>query len=88
MHIDKQNGDIAFNEEQHLYFNTKYPNRKYTSVTTLIGEFHEKFDGDFWSSYKAMEALMGEEAFKKSGLKGTLLDKKKFDTQDAPFYKV
>lgn len=76
MKIDKLNGEMAFNEEQHLYFNTKYPQRQYTSVTTLIGKYHEKFDSEFWSSYKAMEALMGVDEFVQSGLKKELLNKK------------
>lgn len=78
MKIDKINGDLAFNDENHLYFNTKYPERKYTSVTTLIGKYHEHFDEDFWTSYKAMESLMDEE-FITSGLKAELLKRKKWD---------
>ncbi len=78
MQIDKANGDVAFNEEHHKYFNTKFLDRVYTSVTTLIGMYHEKFDEDFWSSYKAAEKLMQEE-FIDSGLKNDLLNKKKFD---------
>ena len=80
MKIDKVNGDLAFNEEQHLYFNTKYPDRKYTSVTTLIGKYHEKFGSDFWSSYKALEAIMGIDNFKP--IKKLLLDFKNFDVVD------
>ena len=72
----KTNGDITFFEDNHLYINTKHPDRKYVSVTTLITQFHEEFDDDFWSGYKALEALMGED-FRR--LKSYLLDKKKID---------
>lgn len=76
--ITKQNGEIAFNEETHKYWNTKYPDRRYTSVTTLIGKFYEHFDEFFWSHYKALEQLMGEE-FTTAGVKKVLLAKKKFN---------
>lgn len=79
MQYDKINGDVAFTEADHRYFNTKYPNRKYTSVTTLISFYHEKFDSEFWSSYKAMEALLGVDEFKECGLKTSLLKFKIFD---------
>ena len=88
MVIDKQNGDLAFNDAEHKYFNVKYPQRTYTSVTTMIGNYHEKFDSEFWSSYKALEALMGED-FVTEGVKYDLLNKKKWsdaylDTFDVP----
>jgi ATP-dependent exoDNAse (exonuclease V) beta subunit len=79
MQYDKVNGDMAFNEAEHKYVNTKYPDRKYTSVTTLIGKYYPHFDSEFWSSYKAMEAILGVEEFKSSGLKGSLLKFKIFD---------
>lgn len=72
----KVNGDLMFFEEGHLYVNTKDSNIKYISVTTLIKDFHEEFDDDFWSGYKALEALMGTD-FK--DLRGYLLTKKKID---------
>lgn len=78
MEYDKVNGDIAFRESDHMYFNTKYLDRKYTSVTTLIGKYHEEFDSDFWSSYKALEQMMSYD-FESSGVKFELLNKKKFD---------
>lgn len=74
MKIDKLNGDVGFNEEKHLYVNVKDPKIQYTSVTTFIKFYHEGFDEDFWSSYKALEALMGED-FRM--VKGELLSKKK-----------
>lgn len=58
MTIDKQNGDICFNEDAHVYFNIKDPKKKYISVTTLIHKFEPPFDKDFWSAYKAIEQLV------------------------------
>lgn len=78
MEYDKRNGDIVFRESDHIYYNVKYLDRKYTSVTTLIQKYHEEFDGDFWSSYKACEQIMGPE-FESTGLKFELLNKRKFD---------
>jgi hypothetical protein len=74
MKIDKVNGDVGFNEELHLYVNVKDPKIKYISVTTLVGLYFEPFDEDFWSGYKALEALMGED-FRM--VKSELLSKKK-----------
>jgi hypothetical protein len=72
----KVNGDVTFYENDHLYVNTKDASIKYISVTTLIKDFHEEFDDDFWSGYKALESLMGND-FK--DLRGYLLTKKKID---------
>ena len=80
----KINGDIAFYEDGHLYVNVKDPKIKYTSVTTLIQDFHEKFDSDFWSGYKALEKLMGED-FKLLGVQAFLLDKKKLSLDIGDF---
>lgn len=77
MQIDKINNDVAFNDAAHKYFNVKYPQRNYTSVTTLIGKYHDKFDADFWSSYKALEALTGAD-FIDRGTKRDLLNRKKW----------
>lgn len=63
MTIDKLNNDLAFNEEFHKYWNVKYPNRKYTSVTTLIGKYHPHFDPEFWSRYKALQRIIGMDEF-------------------------
>lgn len=56
--IDKQNGDLCFNDEHHVYWNTRDPNRKYTSCTTLIGMYHPKFNSEFWSRKKAMDRIL------------------------------
>ena len=75
---DKKNGDIVFYEKEHLYQNVKYPHIKYTSVTSIIGKYHEPFDKDFWSSYGAIKNIMTESIFKKSGTQAMFLDLKKF----------
>ncbi len=100
MEYDKINGDVAFKEDTHKYFNVKDPNKVYTSVTTLIGKYHEKFDAEFWSRYKALEKLVGKDEF--NGIKGDngryiqrpsdcklrLLDKKIFDYNWLDYYKI
>ena len=75
---DKINGDVYFIEESHKYGNVKYPSVNYLSVTTAIGMYHEKFDEDFWSSYKALEKIFGAKTFKTSSVKKTLLNTKKW----------
>ena len=75
---DKINGDVYFIEESHKYGNVKYPNIEYLSVTTAIGKYHEKFDDDFWSSYKTIEKIFGIKTFKNSGIRKTLLNTKKW----------
>ena len=75
MKIDKQNGDCAFSENDHVYWNTK-TNSRYISVTTLIHSYTSEFDEEFWSSYKALEELLDDVIF--SQLKKSLLATKKF----------
>lgn len=72
--IDKINGTVAFNEEVHKYWdiNTK---QLFTSVTTLVGQFEQPYDKEFWSSYKALEKLTGDEFI---SVKPALLKTKKF----------
>lgn len=77
MKIDKQNGDICFNEEKHIYFNVKDPKKEFVSVTTLIHKFEPEFDKEFWSAYKALECVMHPDHWKV--LKKELLNKKSFD---------
>lgn len=64
MTIDKQNGDVCFNEGAHAYFNLKDPKKKYISVTTLIHKFEPPFDKNFWSAYKAVEQLVEPDYWK------------------------
>ena len=75
--ITKQNGNIAFVEETHKYFDVTNPNAVFTSVTTLIHNYTQPFDKEFWSAFKALEKLLPKDAWiieKKS-----LLNSKKFD---------
>lgn len=76
--IDKENDKVRYNDKLHKYW-TKDTNQTCVSVTTLIHKF-TTFDEEFWSSYKTLEALLGEDVFK-SEIKSILLDKKKFDTE-------
>jgi len=55
--VDKENKELFFNDSSHLYIN-KLDGSHYISVTTLIGEYENKFDEFFWSRYKALETLM------------------------------
>ena len=74
MKIDKKNGDVKYNDEEHLYWDD---NGKYISVTTLIGKYCQPFDKEFWSGYKALEKLLSKENFKME--KKMLLDTKKIE---------
>ena len=73
--IDKESKEIAYFDDTHEYIDKK-DGIKGVSVTTLIHSYSNPFDASFWSSYKAMEALLDEETFKI--LKTTLLSTKKF----------
>lgn len=72
--VDKENEWVKYNDKLHKYW-TKDTKQNCISVTTLIHKF-TVFDEDFWSSYKAFEALLGESKFKE--FKPRLLDTKKF----------
>ena len=74
MKIDKKNGNVKYNDEEHLYWDD---NGKYISVTTLIGKYCQPFDKEFWSGYKALEKLLSKENFKME--KKMLLDTKKIE---------
>lgn len=63
MKIDKQNGNVAFNDNSHIYWDTA-TNDKFISVTTLIEKFAQPFDKNFWSGYKALEKLIPADAWK------------------------
>ena len=76
MDITKQNGDVAFSEADHIYWNVN-TDQRYISVTTLIGKYEQPFDSDFWSSYKAFQSLVDADSFKIE--KPTLLKTKKWD---------
>ena len=63
MKIDKQNGSVAFNDIEHVYWDTN-TNDRFISVTTLIEKFAQPFDKDFWSGYKALEKLIPADSWK------------------------
>ena len=75
--ITKQNGNIAFIEETHKYFDVTNPDAKFTSVTTMIHEYTQEFDKNFWSAYKSLEKLLPKDAWNIE--KKSLLSSKKFD---------
>lgn len=75
--ITKQNGNIAFVEETHKYFDVTDPEAVFTSVTTIIHSYTQPFDKEFWSAYKALEKLLSKDAWNLE--KRSLLNTKKFD---------
>lgn len=83
--ITKQNGNIAFEESSHKYWDVTQPEKKFVSVTTLIEYFVNPFDKDFWSSYKALEKLLTKEQWaieKKSLLSSKIFDKSILELYD------
>lgn len=60
----KINGNVAFQEKDHKYFDLDNPSNTYISVTTLIDKFTQKFDVRFWSMYKSLERLIPKEDWK------------------------
>lgn len=85
MDIDKRNGNLAFNEENHLYWNVN-DNEKYISVTTLIHRFTNEFDKEFWSAYKALEKLLSKDSWNIE--KKSLLNTKKFNKEILNLYNI
>lgn len=77
MEISKVNGNVAFNEEHHKYFDIDNEEKTYISVTTLIHSFTQPFDKEFWSSYKSLEKLLSKEEWAIE--KKSLLNTKTFD---------
>jgi hypothetical protein len=75
--ITKQNGNIAFIEETHKYFDVTNPDAVFTSVTTMIHSYTQEFDKNFWSAYKALEKLLPKDVWNIE--KKSLLNTKKFD---------
>lgn len=75
--ITKQNGNIAFEEDAHIYYDVTCSEKKFISVTTLIHSFTQPFDKEFWSAYKALEKLLPKEEWTIE--KKSLLNSKKFD---------
>lgn len=85
MKIDKENGKLKFNEEQHHYW-AEGSNTPYISVTTLIEKFGQPFDKEFWSAYKALEKLMEPDLWKME--KKTFLSSKKFNKECLALYDI
>ena len=71
------NGNMAFEEDAHIYYDVTQPEKKFISVTTLIEKFGQPFDKDFWSAYKALEKLLSKNDFDIE--KKSLLNTKKFN---------
>lgn len=78
LEITKQNGNVAFAEKEHIYWDVTN-DAKYISVTTLIGKFEQEFDTDFWSAYKALEKLLTPDEWKIE--KKSLLNTKRFNKE-------
>lgn len=84
--ITKMNGNIAFEEEAHIYYDVTDPSLKFTSVTTLIHSFTNPFDKEFWSAYKALEKLIPKKDWEIE--KKSLLDSKKFNKALLDVYSI
>jgi hypothetical protein len=85
MNIDKKNGNVAYNDELHSYWNVN-DNVSYISVTTLIHRFTQPFDKEFWSAYKALEKLIPKDSWTIE--KRSLLNTKKFDKSILDVYDI
>lgn len=83
--VDKENTNVFFNDETHKYYD-KNTLKSYVSVTTLIDNYVNKFDEEFWSSYKALEEIMPGDAW--SNLREKLLANKIFKESYLEKYNV
>lgn len=86
MKIDKINGNVAFNDEVHRYWNVNDNSINYISVTTMIEKYEQPYDKEFWSSYKALEKILDSESWKIE--KKSLLTTKKFDKKILEVYNI
>ena len=86
MEISKLNGNIAFVEESHKYFDITDPEKVFTSVTTLIHNYTQPFDRMFWASFKAAEKLIPKDNWVIE--KKSLLNTKKFDKVLLEMYEI
>lgn len=82
----KVNGNVVFQEEGHKYFDITDTSKEYISVTTLIHQFTQPFDKDFWSAYKALEKLIPKDSWTIE--KKSLLNSKKFDKSILDLYNI
>lgn len=85
LQVDKENQDVFFNDEKHEYRDIK-DGSKYVSVTQLIHKYQAPFDENFWSSYKACEAIMDPTSW--SALKSVLLQTKIWNDKILSTYKI
>jgi len=60
--VDKENENVVYSDEKHVYID-KVSKERCISVTTLISMYHEEFNEDFWSLYKALEALLDNDVW-------------------------
>lgn len=86
MKIDKQNGNVAFAEDEHVYWDVTDSSKKYISVTTLIHNYTKPFNKEFWSAYKALEKLIPKESWAIE--KKSLLATKRFNKEILNIYDV
>lgn len=49
--------EVKFRESDHSYTNRE--GKRYTSVTTLLGMYKNKYNEDFWTLYKAIQYKLG-----------------------------
>lgn len=86
MNYDKINGNVAFQEGPHKYFNITDPSIQYVSVTTLIGKYEPEFDKEFVSKYKALERLLDSNTWKKE--KGAIWKSHKIPSDFLEVYNI
>lgn len=84
--VDKETDDVVYNDEKHIYVGKDglVKDKKFISVTTLIENYVNKFDEEFWKRYKALEELLGLEEF--APIKKKLLNSKKWNDSYIPSY--
>jgi ATP-dependent exoDNAse (exonuclease V) beta subunit len=85
MEIDKRNGNVAFNDLNHKYWDITDESKKYISVTTLIERYGQPFNESFWSSYKTLQKI-SPDAFRME--KKNLLLKKKWNKEILKTYGI
>ena len=85
MEIDKRNGNVAFNDLNHKYWDITDESKKYISVTTLIERYGQPFNEAFWSNYKALQKI-SLDAFRME--KKNLLLKKKWNKEILKTYGI
>ena len=60
--VDKENENVIYSDEKHVYID-KESKERCISVTTLISMYHEEFNEEFWTLYKALESLLEQEVW-------------------------